>query len=199
MSFRKLRVVLVRLAFLPVIFVAIFVRPSWDPESTGAFFIEFAGYMFLILGLSVRIWSILYVGGKKSQELVTDGPYSLCRNPLYVGTFLLTIGAGLCFENLLMLLTMLATIVPAHMMAARLEEKHLVAKFPQEYPLYTKKVPSFWPRVENYHSRELLSVSMRAIRRIAVDTSGIILIPMVEDFLELLHQHGIVPVLWYFP
>jgi protein-S-isoprenylcysteine O-methyltransferase Ste14 len=179
--------------------VAIFVRPSWDPEATSAFFVELAGYVFLILGLSVRIWSILYVGGRKSQELVTDGPYSLCRNPLYVGTFLLTIGAGLCFENLLMLLAMLGIIVPAHVVVARLEEKHMVAKFPQEYPLYAKEVPAFWPRLRNYHSKETLTISTQAIRRIAVDTSGIILIPMIEDFLELLHQHGIVPVLWFFP
>ena len=85
MSFRKLRIVLLRLAFLPIVLMAIFVRPSWNQEGMGPFFVELAGYLFLILGLSVRIWSILYIGGRKSQELVTDGPYSLCRNPLVRG------------------------------------------------------------------------------------------------------------------
>lgn len=198
MSFRKLRVVLLRLAFVPVVLVAIFVRPSWNQEGTLAFALELAGYVFLILGLSVRIWSILYIGGRKSQELVTDGPYSLCRNPLYAGTFLLTLGVGLCFENPLMLLAMLAIAVPAHLVAARLEDKHLAAKFPQEYPAYAQKVPAFWPRLRNYHSRELLTVSARAIRRIAIDTAAVILIPEIEDILELLHQHGL-PVLWFFP
>ena len=71
-------------------------------------------------------------------------------------------------------------------------------KFPQEYPAYAKQVPAFWPRLKNYHSRETLTVSARAIRRIAIDTAGVILIPEIEDILELLHQHGL-PVLWFFP
>ncbi|MCJ7544616.1 MAG: isoprenylcysteine carboxylmethyltransferase family protein [Phycisphaerae bacterium] len=199
MTFRRARVVLLRLAFLPIVFVAVFVRPSWHLDSTRAFLVETAGYLFLMLGLSVRIWSILYVGGRKSQVLVTDGPYSLCRNPLYVGTLLLTVGAGLCFENLLMLGTMLATVVPAHVASARLEAAHLAAKFPLEYPPYARAVPAFWPRLKNYRSRETLIVSARAIGRIAIDTAGVILIPEIEDILELLHQHGILPVLWFFP
>jgi protein-S-isoprenylcysteine O-methyltransferase Ste14 len=199
MTFRRLRVGLLRLAFLPVVFVAVFVRPSWHLDSLLAFLVESVGYVFLMLGLSVRVWSILYIGGRKSQVLVTDGPYSLCRNPLYIGTMLVTVGAGLCFENLLMLVTMLVTMVPAHMVAARLEDAHLAAKFPVEFPEYTRRVAALWPRLRNYRSREMLMVSARAVRRAAIDASGVMLIPLLEDILEVLHQRGIVPVLWFFP
>ena len=199
MTFRKVRVAVLRLAFLPVVFVAVFVRPSWDLDSLRAILIESAGYLFLMLGLSVRVWSTLYIGGRKSQVLVTDGPYSLCRNPLYVGTLLVTVGAGLCFENLVMLATMLVTMVPAHVVAARLEDAYLSARFPLEYPEYARRVGAFWPRWGNYRTRETLTVSVRAVRRIAIDATGVIMIPMIEDILEVLHRDGIVPVLWFFP
>ena len=199
MSLRKLRIIALRLAFAPVVFVAVFVRPSWGLESDIAFWVELVGYLFLLAGLSVRIWCILYIGGRKSHELVTDGPYSLCRNPLYMGTFLLVVGAGLCFENVPMLILMAAVIVPAHVVVAKLEARHLAELFPTEYPAYAERVPMFWPRFSGYHSPSMIAVSAKSIRRIAVDTAAVILIPEIEDLLELLHEHHVMPVLWHWP
>jgi len=196
---RKLRIMLLRLSFLPIVFLVAFVRPSTPTESDTAFFMEAAGYLFLLAGLAIRMWSILYVGGRKSLELITDGPYSICRNPLYIGTFFLAIGAGLCFENIPVLVATVAIILPVHMAAARMEEHHLQEKFPAEYPQYKKQVPRFWPRFRNYQSRDSITVSVRAVRRATVDAICVLLIPEVEDLLEILHQHGVLPVLWTFP
>jgi protein-S-isoprenylcysteine O-methyltransferase Ste14 len=184
---------------LPMVLLAVFGRPSWSTESTVAFFVELAGYLFLLAGLTIRMWSILYIGGRKSHELVTDGPYSICRNPLYLGTFLLAIGAGLCFENVLMLPAVFVIIVPVHVLAARLEERHLLELFPASYAQYARTVPGFWPKLSNYQSRENVLVDVRAIRRIAIDTVGVLLLPEIEDLLEVLHQHNIIPVLLHFP
>jgi len=199
MSLRKMRILLLRLSSVPIIFIVVFVRPRWEVGSAVAVAIESVGYLFLLAGLGVRMWSILYVGGRKSHELVTDGPYSICRNPLYVGTFLLVIGVGLCFENLLVLPALAVIVVPVHVIAARLEERHLVSLFPKEYSLYRQSTPRFWPRLRGYRSRESLVVSLHAVRRVVVDTAAVLLIPMVEDLLEVLHDHAVVPVLWHFP
>ena len=199
MLLRKTRIALVRSAFIPVVVLAVFVRPRWSLESSAAFFVEFAGYLFLLAGLGVRMWSIFYIGGRKSHELVTDGPYSICRHPLYLGTFLLAFGAGLCFENLLMLAAVFLILVPMHVLAARLDERRLLELFPAAYPEYVRHVPAFWPRLSNYHSQETVTVSVRAIRRVAIDTLGVLLLPEIEDLLELLHARHIVPVLLHFP
>ncbi len=199
MTLRKLRIGLLRGAFALIALLAVFVRPRWPVGGTTAVTVELVGYVFLLAGLVVRIWSILYIGGRKSDVLVTDGPYSLCRNPLYAGTFLLAIGAGLCFENIPMLLAAVAVVLPLHLLAARLEEKHLEAKFPAEYPLYRQRVPRFLPRFRNYHSSRAVEVPVRAIRRVVVDTVAVLLIPEMEDLLEVLHDHGLLPVLWHFP
>lgn len=199
MTPRKLRLYLLRLAFVPIVFIAIFVRPSWSVESTTAFVIETSGYLFLLGGLLIRIWCTFYIGGQKSKDLITTGPYSLCRNPLYIGTFMLSIGAGLCFENLLMLLLVPAIIIPVHLIVIQMEEAHLEGVFGEQYRAYKQKVPRLWPHFSDYSSPDLLSVNIHAIWRITLDTLGVLLLPQIEDLLEVLHNHGIIPILWHFP
>jgi len=199
MSLRKLRTHLLRLVFIPIVFVAVFVRPSWSLESTVAFVMEFGGYLFLLAGLAIRIWCTFYIGSRKSKEIVAEGPYSFCRNPLYMGSFLLAIGVGLCFENLLILILVPAIIIPVHIIVARMEEKHLESKFGEQYRLYKQKVPAFRPHFSNYNSPAMIKVNVHSLRRIITDTVGVLLLPEIEDLLELLHQSGIIPVLWHFP
>ena len=199
MTLRKLRIDLLRLSFVPIIIMAVFVRPSWSLQSILGFAMEFGGYLLLLTGLIIRIWCIFYIGCRKSKEIVTEGPYSICRNPLYIGSFVLAIGVGLCFENLLILLLVPGLIVPVHIFAARMEEAHLESKFGEQYRTYKHEVPRFWPRLSSYHSPRTISVNVYSIRRIAADTVGVLLLPEIEDLLELLHEHGVIPVLWQFP
>lgn len=199
MTLRKLRINLLRLVFIPIIFIAVFVRPAWSLESITGFVMELGGYIFLLVGLVIRIWCTFYIGSLKSKELITEGPYSICRNPLYIGSFMLAIGVGLCFENLLILLLIPAIIIPVHIATACMEESHLESKFGEQYRIYKQSVPRFLPRFSNYRSPDMIKVNVHSIRRIAMDTVGVLLLPEIEDFLELLHEHGIIPVLWHFP
>jgi len=43
----------------------------------------FAGTLLAGVAVTGRAWSLMYISGKKNASLVTVGPYSLCRNPLY--------------------------------------------------------------------------------------------------------------------
>ena len=84
-------------------------------------------------------------------------------------------------------------------MTAGLEESHLCAKFPGAYAAYMERTPRFWPRFSLYRSAPTISVSTRAIRRVLIDTAAVLLIPEIEDLLELMHEQHLVPVLWCFP
>lgn len=48
-------------------------------------------FMFCLAGLGFRFWATLYVGGRKGSSVISEGPYSVCRNPLYLASFLLVI------------------------------------------------------------------------------------------------------------
>ena len=199
MTVRKFRILFLRLCSLPLIFLAVFVRPVWPVGSRTGFAVELAGYLLMLVGLIIRIWSILYIGGRKSNQLVTDGPYSLCRHPLYVGTFLVAAGVGLAFENIPMLIAIVGIIAPIHLFVMHLEERHMSKRFPEDFAAYRQRVPWLCPRLRGYTSAEKISVSVRSIRRVLIDTVAVLLVPEVEDFLEVLHDQGILPVLWYFP
>jgi protein-S-isoprenylcysteine O-methyltransferase Ste14 len=56
---------------------------------------EFGGFMAILGAIMARLWCTLYIGNRKSVQLVMDGPYSLCRNPLYTASILGAVGVGL--------------------------------------------------------------------------------------------------------
>lgn len=199
MSMRKLRIRALRLSFFILVPLALLICPPWigGTNSILGYSIELVGYAFLLAGLAVRIWCTFYIGGRKSKQLITQGPYSISRNPLYIGTCLLVIGVGLCFQNPAMLAFSLAIILPAHFFVIRMEETHLEKLFGEEFLAYKRRVPRYWPRLSGYESPANVTVPVRAIRRIAIDTAAILILPEIEDLLEILHSHGLLPVLWH--
>jgi protein-S-isoprenylcysteine O-methyltransferase Ste14 len=202
MKFRKIRVAALRAVFIPLIFFFLFIEPSWEENLTTELiseFFEVLGYICLMIGLGLRIWSTLYIGKRKSKELITDGPFSLCRNPLYLGTFIIVLGAGLALTNPLMTIFTIIIYIPVHVLAARAEERHLTEIFGQQYEEYRRSTPAFLPAFKKYHSREEISVSIRAVKRVTLDAALILLIPPGAELVELLHTYHLMPVLWRFP
>jgi protein-S-isoprenylcysteine O-methyltransferase Ste14 len=197
---RKYRMRVLRLVFLPIaVFLTVCFAPSWKLESLTEFIVEFLGYIFVLVGLVMRNWATLYIGGKKSRELVTSGPYSICRHPLYWGTFFLGIGVGLSFENIPLMAALLIVLGPIHYITAVSEEMNLERKFPVEYEAYKRRTPRLFPKFRNYHSEPLVMVSISAIRRVCIETIVILMIPQLEDLIEQLRLHEILPVVWHFP
>lgn len=106
-----------------------------------------AGVSFVAAGAAVRAWAAGYL--VKMQRLVTAGPFSLCRNPLYVGSFLISIGY-------LFMCNQPAAWIPGaivfwvfHGGAIAYEEKLLCEKFGEEYEDYRRAVPCLIPRLRS--------------------------------------------------
>lgn len=195
-SLRRLRMKLVRLSFIPIIFVAVFGWRSWSDESITELVMEEVGYVFLMMGVALRLWATLHIGGRKSIELITDGPYSLCRNPLYVGTVLLAIGASLCLENVVLLAMTLLILVPVHAFAIILEERHLAAMFGPQFEAYRRRVPRFFISFRHFENPRTITVSTDVLLKCVLSVSVLVLIPLIEEFVEVMHARGILPVLW---
>jgi protein-S-isoprenylcysteine O-methyltransferase Ste14 len=77
---------------------------------------------------------------KGSEHLVTGGPFSFSRNPIYLANTLLTIAIGLMAGSLWFILLAVAAAFATQKLAIEREEKHLEARFGKKYRDYCKKV-----------------------------------------------------------
>lgn len=77
---------------------------------------------------------------RRSDHLVTGGPFSFTRNPIYLGNTMLVVGAGLVFGLLWFLLAAFAAAFAVSKLAIKREEKHLEHRFGKAFRDYAKKV-----------------------------------------------------------
>jgi protein-S-isoprenylcysteine O-methyltransferase Ste14 len=83
----------------PVLLIVLFSEPHFV-EGTVADIDRFWRLVLLHYWSDLSILGDDLVGGRKRYTLVCEGPYSICRNPLYVGSLLLTLSAGLYLDSL---------------------------------------------------------------------------------------------------
>ena len=84
---------------------------------------------------------------KKDSRLATSGPYAWTRNPLYFGSSLLAAGfAVMSWNPLAAALLMLPSILVYPQVISR-EEAHLQKLFGDEFHLYCRQVPRFFPHL----------------------------------------------------
>jgi protein-S-isoprenylcysteine O-methyltransferase Ste14 len=77
---------------------------------------------------------------RAAKNLITTGPFSRSRNPVYVGNTVLMIAVGLFFGKLwLLILAPIAAFITQKLAIER-EERHLAAKFGKEWEDYAARV-----------------------------------------------------------
>jgi protein-S-isoprenylcysteine O-methyltransferase Ste14 len=99
------------------------------------------GVPLIVLGESLRIWSSGHI--HKNEVLTVTGPYSLTRNPLYVGSFIIGSGLIICMGVIWLAGVFLFCFVTVYWFTIRWEENKLSRKFPEEWEEYAKEVPRF--------------------------------------------------------
>lgn len=106
----------------------------------GAFWI---GLPFTLIGVVIRLWSAGYL--TKMSGLVTAGPFAFCRNPLYIGSFFISVGYFIMCNRIDVWIVGTVLFWLFHGGAVVYEEQLLREKFKEEYIQYCKSVPRFLP------------------------------------------------------
>jgi protein-S-isoprenylcysteine O-methyltransferase Ste14 len=83
----------------------------------------------------------------EGHKLVTDGPYSFVRNPIYTGMFGMLIATGLAFERWITLPIAIVIFAVGLVIRVRTEEKLLRAAFGEEFEEYARRVPAVIPGI----------------------------------------------------
>lgn len=135
------------------VYLVFFTAP--DDHYTGA------GVAFMAAGMLLRLWSNGYA--IKLDKLTTSGPYALVRNPLYLGTALILLGALVMMKALWAGIIFFALIAAAYTRTIRNEEKMLTDKFGAAYRDYRARVPAMWPTLRPYAAGEKWPFSMERL------------------------------------
>lgn len=83
---------------------------------------------------------------QKGHQLITVGPYSRVRHPMYSTLILFSLSVSLITANLLLILLAISVAIPFFWIA-RAEEEILIEQFGEEYLEYMKITGRFFPRL----------------------------------------------------
>ena len=155
-------------SYLPLAFIGVFLLALREYEYPGhsenlAHLWEAFCLFVSFLGLGFRIFTIGYTPGRTSgrntktqvaDTLNTRGAYSVVRNPLYVGNFLMWLGIALfpCLWWLALIYILAFWLYYERIIFA--EEAYLRTKFGDEYLSWANSTPVFIPRFNKYRKAD---------------------------------------------
>ncbi len=114
------------------------------------------GLAIAIIGQLVRMLTIglVYIirGGRSrriyARGLVTEGLFSHCRNPMYVGNVLLIIGMSILSNSLFAVLVMIPFFMFIYQAIVRAEEDYLRNSYGESFDVYCSRVDRWIPRLK---------------------------------------------------
>lgn len=112
-----------------------------------------AGFLLFLLGYILAILARRHLGKnwgmpmaqKQAPELVTSGPYSYIRHPIYTGILLMVLGSFLIVNMYWLIVFIIASVYFIY--SAFAEEKLMTQQFPKVYPSYKAKTKMLIPFV----------------------------------------------------
>ena len=147
------------LGLLP--FLVVGVGPRLDrrlglpPLRTGGV-IRILGGLLTVLGFSLGFWSVdvQMTRGRgtplpvmPTQELLTEGPFRYCRNPMTLGAILAYLGMAVAVRTTAGTVLVLSLAASLLVYLKRLEEEELAERFGDAYLSYRREVPFLIPRL----------------------------------------------------
>jgi protein-S-isoprenylcysteine O-methyltransferase Ste14 len=161
--------------------------------------LEWIGYFALILCVLGRAWCAAYIGGRKNQAVVTSGPYSIVRNPLYVFSFFGVLGVGLSTGTVAMPALLAMTFAIYYAQVVRREERFLIDNLGPDYVEYMHRVPRWIPRLALWFERDEIVVRPRFVLLTIRDSAWFFIALPVLELVDTLHQLGWLPVYFWLP
>jgi hypothetical protein len=127
----------VRLGYPLAIAILVLARPTPRGVAMGA--------LIGVLGLFLRAYAAGYLN--KQETLTITGPYAYTRNPLYLGSAILALGAGIATHSWVAAAMLLAYFALFYFIVMKREEGELQRRYGVAFEAYARAVPLFFPRV----------------------------------------------------
>jgi protein-S-isoprenylcysteine O-methyltransferase Ste14 len=182
-----------RAVAIVVILLVLFSAPPASLPAWAAELAEMLGYLLLAGAALWRIWCALFIAGNKNGELATSGPYSIVRNPLYLGNFAGVVGFGFAVEQPWLAVALAAAFAVFYPAVVAREESRLAQIFGERYREYCARVPRWIPDWARYQESATLLVSPRHVRGAIFDAMWFLWAFALWEFIEELHKLQLLP------
>jgi protein-S-isoprenylcysteine O-methyltransferase Ste14 len=140
-----------RLAVIFIAFSGTFaaISASFLPGGARRDSLVLFGDILATAGLAYSVWGLAYLRRSfsivpEARRLVTGGPYSLSRHPVYLGEIATALGVNLATGGWLSALA-IAYFIVCELLRIGWEEHVLAQAFPADYPEYARRVPRYLP------------------------------------------------------
>lgn len=134
--------------FIGAFLLVVFAKPNPNPLGMGI------GAILIIVGESVRIWAVGHL--QKNEVLTVTGPYAYVKNPLYLGTILITTGFCIFADNIYLLAAATFAFCFHYIpYKKRVEGDRLRKIFGSRFEDYDQKVPDYRPRLTPYSAEKV--------------------------------------------
>jgi len=161
--------------------------------------IEWAGIVLIVACILGRTWASLYIGGRKIEEFVQTGPYSVTRNPLYFFSFLGAAGVGAQVGSVVLGLICAVLAYAVFYVVVRQEEQVLSERYGQSYRDYLARVPRFIPNPSLWRDEPTLTIRPPKVLMTFADALVFLLAVPIAELFEHLQDAGVIPVLFHLP
>lgn len=157
------------------------------------------GIFLVFTGILGRLWATLYIGGRKTNQIITGGPYSVVRNPLYLFSTVAAMGIGAQTGSLTITAFLgLLCFVSFHIVILK-EERFLRRIHGIEYEAYLRQVPRFIPKPSLYRESEVREFVPALMKRTLLDGMVFFLPVLAIPAITFAQEAGLIPVLFRFP
>ena len=171
-------------------------QPLIHPGTLPRQIMLWLGYVLVILGAFGRVYCSAFIGGRKNDEVVRLGPFSIVRNPLYVFSFLAVLGIGLESGMFSLIALLCGAYVLYYPLVVAREEAFLKNKFGEAYEVYLREVPRWFPNLKLWNEPEQFDAKPKFIRRTALDAALFFLPLPCFIVINMMHAMGTLPV-WF--
>jgi protein-S-isoprenylcysteine O-methyltransferase Ste14 len=118
-----------------------------------SFPVQYIGLLIVVLGLILRIYSVLVLGRyftvdvniSNDHILVDNGVYKFIRHPSYLGSIISFTGFGLSLNNWISFVIIIIAIPAVMIYRIKIEEKALSERFGADYELYKRSTKRLIP------------------------------------------------------
>ena len=141
-------------------------------QGGAALLAQSAGFVLVVSAVLGRLWTTLFIAGRKEEQLVCAGPFSRCRHPLYLGSIVGAAGIGLTTLSLTLTIALPAVVGAIVVAAARREDAALLAAHGDAWRAYRESVPAFWPGGPRRPLPESVAVPPRIYRKAFLDAAS---------------------------